>query len=92
VGNPKVFKCPSDRKEIFEQTASSYAWNFLLNGKRWDDFAILGVRFESHVVPVFMDKEGFHAARGPGKEVNYLYADGHVKNFLAIEGTGGASP
>ena len=38
-------------------------------------------------IPVFFDKESFHAARGPGKAVNYLYADGHIKNLLAIEGT-----
>jgi len=33
------------------------------------------------------DKEDFHKARGPNKAVNYLYADGHIKNLLTIEGT-----
>jgi prepilin-type processing-associated H-X9-DG protein len=33
------------------------------------------------------DKEPFHKRRGPRKEVNYLYADGHIKNLLALEGT-----
>jgi prepilin-type processing-associated H-X9-DG protein len=33
------------------------------------------------------DKDRFHKARGPRKEVNYLYADGHIRNLLAIEGT-----
>jgi prepilin-type processing-associated H-X9-DG protein len=46
------------------------------------------MRFEAHAIPVFFDKENkFHKGRGPGKEVNYLYADGHIKNLLAIEGT-----
>jgi prepilin-type processing-associated H-X9-DG protein len=47
----------------------------------------MGMKFAAHAMPVFFDKEGFHAARGRGKEVNYLYADGHIKNLLALEGT-----
>jgi hypothetical protein len=38
------------------------------------------------------DKEGFHVARGPAKAQNFLYADGHIKNLLAIEGTLRPSP
>ena len=87
LGNTNVLRCPSDKNEIFEQTGSSYAWNFFLNGQRSDDLSALGLKFDSHAIPVFYDKEKFHAARGPGKEVNYLYADGHIKNLLAIEGT-----
>jgi len=52
-----------------------------------DDLSAMGLRFDAHAIPVFFDKEKFHAARGAGKEVNYLYADGHIKNLLAIEGT-----
>jgi prepilin-type processing-associated H-X9-DG protein len=40
-----------------------------------------------HAIPVFLDKEAFHAARGANKGINFLYADGHIKNLLAIEGT-----
>lgn len=87
LGNLRVLRCPSDRQEIFEQTGSSYAWNSLLNGQRADDLTVLGLHFNPHAIPVFFDKEGFHAARGPSKAVNYLYADGHIKNLLAIEGT-----
>jgi hypothetical protein len=36
------------------------------------------------------DKEKFHIARGEAKAQNYLYADGHIKNLLTIEG--GISP
>lgn len=87
LGNTNVLRCPSDRQELFEQTGSSYAWNNLLNGQRSDDLSALGMRFDPHAVPVFFDKEKFHAARGANKAVNYLYADGHIKNLLAIEGT-----
>jgi prepilin-type processing-associated H-X9-DG protein len=45
------------------------------------------MNFDPHAIPIFFDKEGFHVARGPGKAVNYLYADGHIKNLLTIEGT-----
>ncbi len=33
------------------------------------------------------DKEKFHQARGPQKGQNFLFADGHIKNLLATEGT-----
>jgi prepilin-type N-terminal cleavage/methylation domain-containing protein/prepilin-type processing-associated H-X9-DG protein len=87
LGNTNVLQCPSDRNQIFAQTGSSYAWNFLLNGQRSEDLSALGIKFNPHAIPVFYDKEKFHAARGRNKEVNYLYADGHIKNLLAIEGT-----
>jgi prepilin-type N-terminal cleavage/methylation domain-containing protein/prepilin-type processing-associated H-X9-DG protein len=87
LGNTNVLRCPSDRAGLFESTASSYSWNSLLNGQRADNLSALGMKFDSHAMPVFFDKEGFHAARGAKKAVNYLYADGHIKNLLAIEGT-----
>ena len=87
LGNTNVLRCPSDRQGVFEQTGSSYSWNNLLNGQRSDELTALGMRFDAHAIPVFFDKEKFHAARGANKAVNYLYADGHIKNLLAIEGT-----
>lgn len=87
LGNTNVLRCPSDFQGIFEQTGSSYSWNSLLNGENADHLVVLGMNFNPHAIPVFFDKEGFHAARGPGKAVNYLYADGHIKNLLTIEGT-----
>jgi len=87
LGNTNVLRCPSDRAGLFETTASSYSWNSLLNGQRADDLNALGMKFDSHAMPVFFDKENFHAARGAKKAVNYLYADGHIKNLLALEGT-----
>ena len=87
LGTTNVLRCPSDRDELFTQTGSSYSWNSLLNGQRADDLKVLGMNFDAHAIPVFFDKEDFHKARGQGKSVNYLYADGHIKNLLTIEGT-----
>ena len=87
LGNTNVLRCPSDREDLFMKTGSSYSWNSLLNGQKADNLNVFGMHFDPHAIPVFFDKEKFHAARGPGKAVNYLYADGHIKNLLAIEGT-----
>jgi len=87
LGSVKVLKCPSDRRLIYEQTGSSYSWNSLLNGQDAEHLTVMKIDFDPHQIPVFFDKEAFHSARGEKKGVNYLYADGHIKNLLAIEGT-----
>ncbi len=87
LGNVRVLRCPSDRRQIFEQTGSSYSWNNLLNGQDADHLVVLGLNFDPHQIPVMFDKESFHAMRGPKKGVNYLYADGHIRNLLVLEGT-----
>lgn len=87
LGSVKVLKCPSDRRQIYQQTGSSYSWNSLLNGQDAEHLTVLSINFDPHQIPVFFDKESFHSARGEKKGVNYLYADGHIKNLLAIEGT-----
>jgi len=95
LGAVQVLKCPSDRKRIFEQTRSSYSWNNLLNGQDAEHLRVnllaVELNFEPHEAPVMFDKEAFHIARGPKKGVNYLYADGHIKNLLVIEGIIGQS-
>ncbi len=87
LGSVKVLKCPSDRRGIYEQTGSSYSWNSLLNGQDAEHLKVLNIEFDPHQIPVVYDKEAFHSARGGKKGVNYLYADGHIRNLLAIEGT-----
>jgi len=87
LANTNVLRCLSDRKRLFEETGSSYAWNSLLNGQDAEHLHVFGINFNPHQIPIFFDKEGFHLARGPGKEVNYLYADGHIKKLLEIQGT-----
>jgi prepilin-type N-terminal cleavage/methylation domain-containing protein/prepilin-type processing-associated H-X9-DG protein len=86
LGSPKVLQCPSDRAELFEKTGSSYSWNSLVNGQDANQFVVLNMSFASHQMPLFFDKEAFHKARGEKRGVNYLYADGHIKNLLVLEG------
>ena len=76
-----------DNQNIFDLSGSSYSWNSLLNGENADRLKVLGMNFDPHAIPVFFDKQGFHAARGAAKAVNHLYADGHIKNLLTMEGT-----
>jgi prepilin-type N-terminal cleavage/methylation domain-containing protein len=87
VGNVKVFRCPSDNQRLFETTGSSFSWNSLLNGQDADHLVVMDLKFNPHEIPVFLDKDKFHLARGENKARDYLYADGHLKNLLAIEGT-----
>lgn len=87
VGNTNVWRCPSDRKGVFEQSGNSYYWNTLVNGQNADRMQVFTINFNPHQIPLFFDKESFHIARGPNKAVNYLYADGHIKNLLELEGT-----
>ncbi len=87
LGNTNALRCPSDFEGLFELTGSSYSWNNLLNGEDADHLKVFNISFSSSEIPVVFDKEGFHAARGPNKAVNYLYADGHIKNLLTIAGS-----
>ena len=48
---------------------------------------MFSIDFDPHQIPLVFDKESFHRARGEQKGVNYLYADGHIKNLLVLEGT-----
>ena len=85
-GSTHVLRCPSDQK-WFVESGSSYGWNSLLNGQDANHLKVMDIDFDAHQIPVFFDKEGFYAARGAGKEVNYLYADGHIKKLLEMQGT-----
>jgi len=87
LGNPEILRCPADKKQLFQQTGSSYAWNVLLNGQLSDQLKVFNISFDPHQIPVIFDKESFHKAGGGKLGVNYLYADGHIKNLLALEGT-----
>jgi prepilin-type N-terminal cleavage/methylation domain-containing protein/prepilin-type processing-associated H-X9-DG protein len=87
LGDTNVLRCPSDWQQFFELTGSSYSWNSLLNGEDADHLKIFNIPFSPQAIPVVFDKENFHKARGANRAVNYLYADGHIKNLLAIAGT-----
>ena len=81
-----VLRCPSDDKELFEITGASYAWNSLLNGQDAEHLVAFEIQFDPHNIPLIFDKEAFHRARGEGRGVNYLYADGRIENMLVLEG------
>ncbi len=85
LGNVSVLRCPSDRQRVFEETGSSYFWNFLLNGQRADELRIMGLPIREDGVALFSDKNDFHSRRGPGRGKNHLYADGAVKSFFTLE-------
>lgn len=100
LGNTNVLRCVSDSwpadhakpladagGTYFHQTGSSYSWNFLVNGQNADHLRVIGLDLGSHQTPLLFDKEKFHLARGEAKAQNFLYADGHIKNLLAIEGS-----
>lgn len=92
LGAVRVLRCPSDNQQVFEQTGSSYSWNSLLNGQDAEHLKALGIDFDPHQIPLLFDKQAFHRARGEKKGVNYLYADGHIKNLLVLEGAIAKSP
>ena len=71
----------------FEEQGSSYSWSSLLNGQDSDRLQVFNISFNPHQIPVMFDKEPFRKARGEKKRINYLYADGHIKNLLTLEGT-----
>ena len=87
LGSTQVLRCPSDLQGLFEQTGSSYSWNSLVNGQNADHLQIMNLSLAMTKIPLVFDKEKFHAVLGPKHAVNYLYADGHIKNLLIISGT-----
>jgi prepilin-type processing-associated H-X9-DG protein len=87
LGAHRILRCPSDQDDLFAQTGSSYSWNSLLNGQDAEHLEVFKIKFDPHQIPLMFDKEAFHKARGDKKGVNYLYADGHIKNLLVLEGT-----
>ncbi len=84
LGSLQVLCCPSDNAQIFQQTGSSYHWNNLVNGQDADHLHIFGNTYALTKIPLVWDKQSFHAALGTNGAVNYLYADGHIKNLLIL--------
>lgn len=84
-GVSNIFRCPSDNRMLFETTGSSYAWNALLNGQDADHLQMLTNAYPLHQIFIVFDKEKFHLARGDQSAINYLYADGHIKNLMELQ-------
>src|SRR6266498_951885 len=87
LGSPRILRCPSDDKALFEKTGSSYSWNFLLNGQPADQLKAFSIALESHEAPLVFDKEPFHRNRGEQLGYNFLYADGHIQKLLERPGS-----
>jgi prepilin-type processing-associated H-X9-DG protein len=87
LGSTQVLRCPSDNKRLFEQTGSSYSWNSLLNGQNADRLKVMNLSLAMTKIPLAFDKQSFHAVLGSKHAVNYLYADGHIKNLLIMAGS-----
>jgi len=86
LDSKQVFRCPSDRKALFEQTGSSYSWNVLVNGQNVDQLKVMSVAIPADQAPIMFDKEPFHFLRGPTKAYNFLYASGQSRSELFLEG------
>jgi prepilin-type N-terminal cleavage/methylation domain-containing protein/prepilin-type processing-associated H-X9-DG protein len=84
-GNSNVFRCPSDTENLFALTGTSYFWNNALNGQDADHLTILNLPYPQNQIPVVFDKDKFHIARGSSRAINYLYADGHIKNLMELQ-------
>jgi prepilin-type processing-associated H-X9-DG protein len=80
-----VFRCPSDFRRLFELTGSSYSWNVLLNGQDADHLQMLTNAYPLHQIFIVFDKEKFHWSRGEKRAINFLYADGHIKNLMELQ-------
>ena len=87
LGSVQVLCCPSDTAGIFQQTGASYSWNSLLNGQDADHLQIFAMAYALTKIPLIFDKQSFHATLGAKSAVNYLYADGHIKNLLILGAT-----
>jgi prepilin-type N-terminal cleavage/methylation domain-containing protein/prepilin-type processing-associated H-X9-DG protein len=87
LGTAQILRCPSDVRGIFKSTGSSYSWNSALNGQDADHLQLIGITDLPHQIPVMFDKEKFHIVRGDKRAINYLFADGHLKNTLEIQVT-----
>jgi len=84
LGSTNVLRCPDDNQKIFETTGSSYSWDVLLNGQDASHPNLLGMPFPMTKIPVFFDKQSFHAANGANHGMNFLYADQHIQNLFVL--------
>jgi prepilin-type N-terminal cleavage/methylation domain-containing protein/prepilin-type processing-associated H-X9-DG protein len=86
LGSTNVLFCPSDNQQLFQQSGSSYSWNYLVNTQKADQLHMMNLPPAMTRIPLVLDKTGFHALLGTNHAVNYLYADGHIKNLLTLSG------
>jgi prepilin-type N-terminal cleavage/methylation domain-containing protein/prepilin-type processing-associated H-X9-DG protein len=73
-GVSNVFKCPADKRGVFQREGSSYEWNALLNGRILHRIGQDGSGVETSKTFLLRDREGWHA-RG---RKNAVFVDGHA--------------
>ena len=86
LGSTNVLCCPSDNLQRFVLTGSSYSWNYLVNTQKAELLHMMNLPPVQTRIPLVFDKDGFHALLGTNHAVNYLYADGHIKNLFTLSG------
>lgn len=83
---PRVFSCPADNKHLFENTGTSYLWNYKLNGQKLSALNVTFVKAstieDQSRIMVIGDKEGWHPYLK--SKLNVLYADGHASQELTF--------
>ncbi len=77
--NARIWGCPAD-EEYFPKYGLSYSYYQELGERRINQTFFYRVLRSSSLVPILWDAEGsFHGGTVP---FNWLFADGHVDNFL----------
>jgi prepilin-type N-terminal cleavage/methylation domain-containing protein/prepilin-type processing-associated H-X9-DG protein len=77
--NKRIWRCPGD-ETIFPQHGLSYSYYQELGDRRITQTFFFKILRSSSLVPILWDAEGtFHGGAVP---FNWLFADGHVDNFL----------
>ncbi len=74
----RVWSCPAD-EEYFPQFGLSYSYYQELGERRIHQTFFYKVLRSSSLVPILWDADVFHGGTVP---FNWLFADGHVDNFL----------
>ena len=77
--NKRIWRCPGD-EEYFAKYGLSYSYYQELGDRRITQTFFFKILRSSSLVPILWDAEGtFHGGTVP---FNWLFADGHVDNFL----------
>lgn len=76
--NVRIWKCPADEK-YFPEYGLSYSYYQELAVRKLNQTFFYRVLRSSSLVPILWDAEAFHGGTVP---LNWLFADGHVDNFL----------
>jgi len=76
--NARIWRCPGD-ETYFPQYALSFSYYQELGERRISQTFFYRVLRSSSLVPILWDADVFHGGNVP---FNWLFADGHVDNFL----------